>query len=247
MPIAAQSPPKLIVSPAQATLLIGGTQTFRAVGVDGRIRHSVHWSLAPDYAAKLVVNADEVTVEGAEATSRAVLTASVDGDSADATIEIPSGHTMANGTRLWTVAALPGCTSKKMTQAVPSANGPDLYDEEECPQGAFVRALTSDGREMWRRQITGTGGVLAKQPAPKPQAETVQHLNLHRASVCDGVSPGMSKDAVSKVVNAHNLHVEKSQWQSDRWEFEEEGSRCDISFDGKSGTVAKKTKTIIAE
>jgi len=142
---------------------------------------------------------------------------------------------------------MPGCKGTKMSQAVPSATGPDLYVEEECPQGRFVRALTADGRELWRRQITGTGGVLASEPVTKPQADTGQHLDLHRASVCDGVSSGMTKDEVSKVVNGHNLNVDKKQWQSDNWNFEEAGSRCSISFDGKSGAVAKKKKTIIIE
>ena len=57
----------------------------------------------------------------------------------------------------------------------------------------------------------------------------------------------MTKDDVSKIVTAHDLKVEKRQWQGDNWEFEEEGSRCAISFDAKSGAVVKKKKTIIIE
>lgn len=246
----AQGIPALSVSPGSATMTPGETRTFRAVGKDGRMRHNVRWSISPEHAAKLTMDDDEAVVQAVEAAT-VMLTASAEGDSAQATVDILSGHTPPIGTRLWTVSALPGCTTKKMTQAVPSATGPDLYDEEECPQGNFVRALTADGREMWRRQITGSGGVLESrsqsEPVAKPQTDTGRHLNLHPVSVCDGVSPGMTKDAVSQVANAHNLHVEPRQRPSDTWEFEEEGSRCTISFDGNSGAVVKKKKAIIIE
>lgn len=246
-----QAIPALSISPGRATMMPGETRTFRAVGKDGRIRHNVRWSISPQHAANLTTNNDEAVVQAVEGSSTVRLTASTEGDSAEATVDIRSDQTPPAGTVLWSVAPLPGCKNTKMTQAVPSANGPDIYVEEECSQGHFVRALTADGRELWRRQITGSGGVLESGPAPKPQADMGQdmgqHLDLHRASVCDGVSPGMTKDEVSKIVNAHSLHVEKRQWPSDNWEFEEEGSRCGVSFDGKSGTVVKKKKTVIIE
>jgi len=244
----AQEVPALSVSPGSATMLQGETRTFRAVGKDGRIRHNVRWSISPQHAAKLATNGDEVEVQAEAGSSTVTLTAYAEGDSAEATVEIRSDQKMPAGTLLWTVAPLPGCKNKKMSQAVPSATGPDIYVEEECPQGDFVRALTADGRELWRRQITGAGGVLESAPAaPKPPADIIQHLDLHRNSVCDGVSPGMSRDDVSKVVSGRNLRVEKRQWPSDNWEFEEEGSRCAISFDGNSGAVVKKKKTVIIE
>jgi len=243
----AQEIPALSISPGKVTMLQGDTRTFRAVGKDGRMRHNVRWSISPEHAAKLNTNGDEAIVQANEGPSTMMLTAYAEGDSAEATVDILSGHTVPTGTLLWTVPPMPGCKGKKMSQAVPSATGPDIYVEEECPQGEFVRALTADGRELWRRQITGTGGVLETQPVAKPQPDTGRHLDLHRTSVCDGVSAGMTKDEVSKVVNGHNLHVEKKQWQSGNWDFDEEGSRCTISFDGKSGAVVKKKKTIIIE
>lgn len=242
----AQEIPVLSISPGKATMLPGETRTFRAVGKDGRMRQNVRWSISPEHAAKLTMDGDEAIVQ-AEESATVMLTAYAEGDSAQATVEILSGHTLPTGTQLWTVSPMPGCKEKKMTQAVPTAAGPDLYIEEECPQGTFVRALTADGRELWRRQITGSGGVLASEPAAKPQTDTGRRLDLHRTSVCDGVSPGMTKDAVAQAANAHNLRVEQRQRQSDNWEFEEEGSRCTISFDGKSGAVVKKKKTIIIE
>jgi hypothetical protein len=243
----AQEIPALSVSPGKVTMLQGETRTFRAVGKDGRIRHNVRWSVSPAHGAKLTTNGDEAVVQAEAESSTVVLNAYADGDSAEATVDIGSSPTLAAGTRLWTVAPLPGCKSKKMTQAVPSATGPDIYVEEECPQGDFVRALTADGRELWRRQMTGTGGVLGSAPVTQPSAASGQHLDLHHASICDGVWSGLTKDEVARVVKGHNLNVEKKQWQSDSWEFEEEGSRCAISFDGNSGAVVKKKKTIIIE
>ena len=243
----AQDIPALSISPASATMLKGESRTFRAVGKDGRIRHNVRWSISPQHAAQLTTNEGEAEVQAEAESSAVMLTAYAEGDSAQATIDIRSGQTVPSGTLLWTVPPLPGCKNKNISQAVPTATGPDLYVEEECPQGNFVRALTADGRELWRRQITGAGGVLERTPVTKPQGIAGQHLDLHRSSVCDGVSPGMTKDEVSKIVNGHNLHVEKKQWRSDSWEFEEEGSSCAISFDGKSGAVLKKKKTVILE
>jgi len=243
----AQDVPALSISPGSVTMLPGETHVFRAVGKDGRIRHNVRWSISPEHGAKLTTSSDEAQVQAGAGSSTLTLTAYAEGDSAEARVEILSGSTMPAGTLLWTVPPLPGCKNKQISQAVPTATGPDLYVEEECPQGNFVRALTADGRELWRRQLTGAGGVLEGKPVAPPPAEFVQHMDLHRASVCDGIAAGMTKDEVSKVVNGHHLHVAKQQEQSANWEFEEEGSRCEIAFDGKNGTVAKKKKTIIIE
>lgn len=243
----AQEVPALSISPGKVTMLQGETRTFRAVGKDGRMRPNVRWSISPEHAAKLTVSGDEAVVQAQTESTSLTLTAYAEGDSAEATVDVGSSHTLPAGTLLWTVPPLPGCKSTKLSQAVPSATGPDLYDEEECPQGAFVRALTADGRELWRRQITGKGGVLDSKPVTQPPADTGQHLSPHLASVCDAVSSGMSKDEVTKVVNGHRLSVEKKQWLSDKWEFEEEGSRCTISFDANTATVVKKKKTVVTD
>jgi hypothetical protein len=154
----AQEIPSLSVSRARATVLVGDARTFRAVGKDRRLRHNVRWTISPQQVATLTVSGDEATVHAEQEPSTVTVTAYADGDSAEATLEIHSGP-VSNGTVIWSVNPLPGCKVKKMTQAVPSTSGPDIYVEEECLRGNFVRALTSDGRELWRRQITGAGGM----------------------------------------------------------------------------------------
>jgi hypothetical protein len=244
---AMQEIPPLTVSPDKATILLGETRTFRAVGKDGRMRHNVHWSISPEYAAKLTTNGDEAVVQAEQEVSSVVLTAYAEGDSAEAAIDIRSGALPA-GTTLWSVGHMPGCKEKQMSQAVPSANGPDLYVEEECPQSTFVRALTSDGREMWRKQISGAGADLTVHPVPKAEAEPPPHpIDLHSNSVCDGISPGMTKNEVAKLVNGRKLQLGQKELQGDNWSLEEHGSRCTISFDGKTGTVVKKRKIIVTD
>jgi hypothetical protein len=241
----AQNPPALAISPEKSSMVVGETRTFRAVGKDGRIRHNVRWSISPDSTATLTVNADEATVQAKQASSKAYLTAHAGSDSAEATIEILSSGAPA-GTVLWTVPPIPGCKSVNLTQAVPSATGPDLYDQEECPQGTVIRALTADGREIWRKQISGTGSAFTVDPV-QSKPESGERLNPKATSVCDAVSPGMAKDEVSGLLNARNLPLAAKQRQSDNWALEEDGFRCTISFDGKTKTVVKKKKTIVSD
>jgi hypothetical protein len=263
----AQTPETLTVSPGKATMLVGETRTFRAVGKDGRIRHDVRWSISPDHAASITVNGGEVTVGAREASPSLLLTAYAEGDSADASIEIRPAGDMPIGTAIWSVSPTPGCKATKMTQAVPSANGPDLYVEEACPEGTMVRALTADGRELWRRLLGGPTAAppnavapIAKGPyigffpngptskAPGKSDEPAgERINSRATSVCDAITVGMSRDDASKAVSQSNVALEPRQRSTDTWVLEEEGFRCTISFDAKTGAVVKKKKTVVTD
>jgi len=245
-PALAQEPPALLVVPSKATILVGDTHTFRAVGKDGRIRHNVQWSISPESAATLTTNGDEATVKAMEQSSTVVLTGRASGDLSEAIIEIPSGAALSTGTPIWSVTHLPGCKSVQMTQAVPSANGPDLYVQELCPQGTFIRALTADGRELWRRRLGDPAGTLPPSVKATEQAQPGVPVNLSGHSLCDAVPPGMTKDSVSKLARNSNLRIAEKEQQSDSWVFEEQGFRCDILFD-KAGRVMKKKKTIVTD
>lgn len=261
--VLAQAPAPLTVSPNKATMLVGETRTFRAVGKDGRIRPNVRWEISPSYAAAVSLNGDEVTVTAREASPSVMLTASAEGDSADAAIEIRAKGDMTPGTTLWSVAPTPGCKVAQMIQAVPSANGPDLYVQETCPDGTMLRALTSDGRELWRKMLAGTSvgaavpvgsgpsiGFLphgATSPPAKPAEPVGAHINSHAGSMCDAVSAGMARDDAIKVAMEHRVTLDARQRQSDTWTIEEQGSNCTISFDAKTGNVVKKKKTIVTD
>lgn len=262
--VVAQAPATLTVSPNKATMLVGETRTFRAVGKDGRIRPNVRWEISPTYAAAVTINGDEVTVTAREASPSVMLTASVEGDSADASIEIRGQGDMKPGTTLWSVAPTPGCKVAQMIQAVPSANGPDLYVQETCHDGTMLRALTSDGRELWRKMLAGksVGAAVptsngpyvgfipngATSPVPTKTAEPVgAHINSHASSMCDAVSAGMTRDDALKAATDHNVKLDEKQRQRDTWLIEEQGSNCTISFDAKTGNVVKKKKTIVTD
>jgi hypothetical protein len=242
----AEEPPALLVVPSSATILVDDTHTFRAVGKDGRMRHNVQWSISPESAATLTPNGDEATVTAVEPSLTVVLSAHVGGDSSEATIEIRSGAALSPGTPIWSVTHLPGCKSGQITQAVPSANGPDLYVQESCPQGTFIRAMTADGRELWRRRLGDPAGTLPPSGKASEQAQPGQHLNLGAHSLCDAVSSGMTKDAVSTLARNNNRRLAEKEQQSDRWVLEEQGFRCDIWFD-MAGAEIKKKKTIITD
>lgn len=256
----------MIISPDKATMLVGERHTFRAVGKDGRIRHNVRWGISPQNAAVITVNGDDVTVEAREASPSVLLTASAEADSADASIEIRSSGDMPAGTLLWSVSPTPGCKAAKITQAVPSANGPDLYVEETCPEGSMIRALTADGRELWRRRLGSSGrpGAVAvpvaqgpyigflpngasSRVSSKPDEPAREHIGQHPASVCDAIQVGMTRDDALRTVTDHKVTLDTRQRQSDTWQIEEAGSLCAISFDAKAARVVKKKKTIVTE
>ena len=267
----AQSPAALTISPDKATMLVGETHTFRAVGKDGRMRHNVRWGISPEHAAEIRVNGEEAVVAAREASTGVLLTAFAEGDSADASIEIRSAGDMAAGTILWKVSPTPGCKAAQMTQAVPSANGPDLYVQESCPQGMMIRALTADGRELWRRSMGGSqapasgagpiekgpyigimpNGVSSSMPASKTSGKTDEpageHIRLQVASVCDAISVGMAREDAFKTVAERKIGFDARQRSSDTWTIEEDGFRCTISFDGKTAAVVKKKKTVVTD
>ena len=242
----AQDTPALSVVPTKATMLVGETHTFRAVGKDGRLRHNVRWGVSPEHAAKLTVDGDEATIQAEEPSSTVVLTAYAEGDSSEASIEIRSGTSLPIGTMKWSVTELPGCKTTKITPAVPSANGPDIYVQEACPDGSYVRAITDDGRELWRRKIGGPLAPIAPGLEGKEETQPAEHISLSTRSLCDEISSGMTKDGVSRLALDRNPRLGEKERQSDKWVFEEHNFRCTILF-GEAGTVVKNKKIIITD
>jgi len=120
----AQEIPALSISPGKVTMLQGETRTFRAVGKDGRIRHNVRWSVSPEHAAKLTTNGDEATVQAEEGSSTVTLTAFAEGDSAEATVDILSGHNLPTGTLLWTVPRCRAARVRRCPRQYPAPPGP---------------------------------------------------------------------------------------------------------------------------
>jgi len=243
----AQELPVLTIAPSKVTMLVGETHTFRAVGKDGRQLHNVQWSVSPEGAVDLTTEGDEAILEAKSPSPKVVLTGRVGGDSADASVEVRSGTSLKPGSEIWSLSQMPGCKTGQIIQAVPSANGPDLYVQENCPQGTLIRALTADGRELWRRMMNGSEAPPALKATVKPESPAGVHLRLSGNSVCDSIFPGMTKDKAAHLIDERKLRLEEKQRQSDVWTLEEEGSRCTILFERNTGTVAKKRKTIVTD
>jgi hypothetical protein len=243
--VMAQNIPAVLVVPSKVTMVIGETHTFRAVDRDGRMLHDVRWSVTPEQAATLLGGGDEATLQANQTASRVILTASAGGDIAEANIEIRSGMSLATGSVKWSVTELPGCKTTKIIPAVPSAGGPDVYVQEICPDGAYIRAITDDGRELWRRKISDTPALPGQATSDDLSAFT-QHLDTAARSICLDISPGMNKEDVWKLAQTRSLPLRDDERKKDSWLMEESGSSCTVSFD-QSGIVLRKKKTIITD
>ena len=243
--VIAQNIPVVLVVPSKVTMVIGETHTFRAVDRDGRMLHDVRWSVTPEQAATLLGGGDEATLQATQTASRVILTASAGGDIAEANIEIRSGTQLPTGSVKWSVTDLPGCKTTKIIPAVPSAGGPDVYVQETCPDGTYIRAITDDGRELWRRKISDTP-ALPGQTTSDDSNEMTQHLDTAARSICLDISPGMNKEDVWKLAQTRSLPLRDDERKKDSWLIEEPGSSCAVAFD-QSGIVLRKKKTIITD
>lgn len=240
----AETAPPVAVVPSKVNMLIGESHTFRAVGHDGHLLHNVTWSVSPFAAVTLTTSEDEVTVQANQASDEVTLTASCSEGNAEAIIEIHAGTSQPEGSTLWSVKELPGCKTTKIIPAVPSDGGPDIYAQESCPDGTYIRAITADGRELWRHNFSE--GPNTKKPESAPPDFSGEHLDTSAHSICTDVSTGMSKADVWKLTEIRQLAVGEEERKSNRWILEEPGSQCSVFFD-ENGTVSRKKKTLTTD
>jgi Tfp pilus assembly protein PilX len=149
------------VSPATVNMVIGQTQPFCAFDIEGKLlTGQAKWSVSDSYVAKLSAG----TMPTITAMNHGTVTVRADagGNSAEATITVVSGDTLAAGSVRWSAPGIPGYKTKKITPAVPHANGPDLYILEANGLGeSLIRAFTSDGLQLWmRRSSTPVRGMV---------------------------------------------------------------------------------------
>jgi hypothetical protein len=154
----------LFVSPAVVTMLVGDFHEFSAFEIEGKtVTASADWTLD---------NSDVITLSnngGPRVTSktpgRATLRARIGLRTAEAVITVRDGDKLPDGAILWSVPQIPGFAGKQLVQAVPTANGPDLYSIDQNEQGEqIVRAIFSDGRQLWMRKMPRTGNIVNAVP-----------------------------------------------------------------------------------
>lgn len=237
----AQTAPPVAVSPGSVTMLIGETRSFRAVDENGHFLHHVEWTVSQSGIIQVSM-ADEVEVTAVQA-GKVILTAHTAKGAADAEVQVEGGKTLPPGTVLWSGGEIPGCRVVNITQAVPTANGPDLYEQSQCADGTYIRAFTAQGVVLWRRKIesSGHGPSEAAKSAPLPAASS---LNTRAGSICDSISIGMKVEVVRGLAKARNLVAPEAEQKV--WVFEEAGAECRLWL-GANSDVVKKRKTLVTE
>ena len=142
----------LFVSPSVTNMLPGEFREFCAFDIDGKIlTGEAEWTIDDQGVATL--NGRGAPTVTTHRSGKATLRARVGGRTAEASITVLEGDKLPDGTIQWSVPSYPGYKSKQIVQAVPSANGPDLYTMEENDQGhSLIRAWTSEGIFLWQRK-----------------------------------------------------------------------------------------------
>ena len=147
-------------------MMVGDTHSFSAFDIDGRtVTSSAEWSLSNSYVADLS-NGDGPTIM-AKDHGTVTLRARIGGRTAEATITVTAQDKFTPGTILWSVPQIPGFKGSQIVQAVPSANGPDLYGIDKSDDGdTLIRALFSDGRQLWMKHysVSGKPGTIKGSP-----------------------------------------------------------------------------------
>lgn len=235
----AQDTPPVSISPSNATIVVGETRSFRAVDKNERMLHDVHWTASEPAVLDLAPD-DEVEIT-AKQVGRCTVTAHASQGFADAHGEVVGGAALPQGTVKWSAADLPACHTSKIFPAVPSPNGPDVFEHSACSDGTYVRAFTSEGILRWRRKIGSTTS------GPVPSRETACPTGLHkhpcplylRLNLCR-----QKRDAVRDRLKARHLSAAAGSSES-LWTVEEEGAQCKLWF--ADSQVTRKRKTLTTE
>jgi hypothetical protein len=223
--------------------MVGDARSFRAVDKNGHILHDVQWT-ASDPAVLELTSGDEVEVTAKQA-GKCTLIAHASEGFAEVQVEVVSGTKMQPGTVMWSAPAQPGCKPIQIIQAVPTANGPDLYETSACPDGTYIRAFTADGIMLWRRRLESTRGASSPlSPAKSVTALPAASINTRAVSICDSISDGMKKEVVQELLKGHKLS--SGDPSLNLWVVDQEGAQCKLWFNADS-QVIKKRKVLTTE
>jgi hypothetical protein len=236
----AQESSFVVITPAKVTLLIGQSASFRLVDQDGHAQRDVFWTVS-DSTALQAVQGDQFAITAKHAGHFFVGARSAKG-AAEATVEVMDGAALPAGTVRWAGAAIEGCTTTKIIQAVPTPNGPDLYEQSQCKDGSYIAAYTVDGIQLWRRKV-GAGGAppataLDKAPMVIPQ------VDFATASFCDGVSVGTTQQRIRALLEQHRVAFNEGSPGEHAWVVEERNAECKLWFDEKL-LLTRKRKTLL--
>jgi hypothetical protein len=234
----------VVITPERATLLIGDSRSFRLVDQNGQMQHDVSWNIS-DPSALQASEGDELTITAKQAGDFRVSGRSKNG-SAEATVKVMEGNTLPAGTTMWSSGTLPGCKSTKLTQAMPSANGPDMYEQSQCEDGEYITAYTADGIQLWRRKLGGAGASPAAPYNKSAVTAASGRLNAGATSVCDSISIGTNQQKIRELLHQNRLSFSEGDSRERVWIVEESSTQCKLWFDDNSA-VTKKRKIFVTE
>jgi hypothetical protein len=167
----------LFVSPAVVSMLLGETQAFMVFDIGGHdVSSRAQWSLTKSNVAEFVPGSGPTVI--AKGAGAVTLTAKVGAEESTAELTVYQGTSLPIGTARWTAPEIPGFKVQKITPAVPSANGPDVFVTEMNDAGeVLLRAFFADGRQLSMTRL-GASSVPANSPVhPYP---TVIPMFPHR-------------------------------------------------------------------
>ncbi len=149
-------PPSLQVTPSVANMEVGGTQQFTAVDNNGNPRSDLTWTVS-NYSLASITSDSSPTLT-ALAAGQVTLTATDGTVSAQAQITIVAVGSITPGTALWSVPLTPGFSALQLAQAMPTANGPDLFSIQSNGTQSFIQALSDDGQQSWQASLPAVNG-----------------------------------------------------------------------------------------
>jgi hypothetical protein len=156
--VSMSAPTSLTASPANPNMVVGGMQSFTAIDQTGTTRPDATWSVSNTTIASFSGSSPNVLIGNAPGT--VTLTATVGSVTGQTTVTVLAGSSLAVGTVLWSAPPPSGYTTQQIVQAVPTANGPDLYAIAYDSTGDISeQALGADGRQLWQDVMNTPAGT----------------------------------------------------------------------------------------
>ena len=235
----------LIITPSRTTMLISESRVFRLVDQNGHQQHHVIWTVSDDSAFDLGSD-DELQLTAKRAGDYRVEGRSSNGSS-EATITVIEGASLPIGTVKWSGGIIKGCKSTKIIPAVPSANGPDVYEQSQCEDGQYVSAYTVDGVLLWRRKINSFGGPAEPSAHDdRKESKDSRPLDPRAKSICDSISMGTEREKIRELLDQRKITFSERSPDHHEWVIDESAAQCKLWFDDHD-VLAKKRKILVSD
>jgi hypothetical protein len=212
------------------------------VDQNGHAQHKVTWTISQADSMESI-EGDELHLSPKHAGDFR-LSARTDFATAEGTIKVIEGSTLAPGTVKWSSGARSGCKTTNIIPAMPRRNGPDVFQQSRCEDGEYIAAYTSDGVQLWRRKIIDSGAP--GDPAGNDYELVGKHLGAHSASICDSVPVGADQKKIRDLLTQHSLSFREQSIGDGVWLVEESNTQCRMWFDEKL-VLVKKRKVFVTE